>query len=69
MELLDIKGRNFVKGSRVCVQEDIQTENGTLPMHSIVEVSDFNEDTEKIEVKKNGESWWIESNQVSCSFL
>ena len=69
MELLDVKGRSFVIGSRVCVQEDIQTESGTLPMHSIVEVSGFNEDTEKIEVQKNGESWWIESNRVSCSFL
>ena len=69
MQLLDIKGRSFVIGSRVCVQENIKTNNGTLPMNSIVEVCDFNEDTEKIEVKKNGESWWIESNQVSCSFL
>ena len=69
MELLDCKGRSFVLGSRVCVQEDIQTETGTLPMNSIVEVSDYDEDTERIQVQKNGESWWVGSNKVSASFL
>ena len=41
-----------------------------LYKHSIVKLDEFNDSTKKIRVTDNlGKVWWIEPNQVSCSFL
>ena len=70
MSLVDYKGRTLKVGKRVCVQNDIPSENGMLYKHSIVKLDEWNENTKKIRVTDNlGKVWWIEPTQVSCSFL
>ena len=68
--LVDYKGRGLEVGKRVCVQEDIPSENGMLYKNSVVKLDEFNTTTKKIRVTDNlGKVWWIEPTQVSCSFL
>ena len=68
--LVDYKGRGLEVGKRVCVQEDIPSENGMLYKNSVVKLDEWNETTKKIRVTDNlGKVWWIEPTQVSCSFL
>ena len=68
--LVDYKGRCLEVGKRVCVQEDIPSENGMLYKNSVVKLDEWNETTKKIRVTDNlGKVWWIEPTQVSCSFL
>ena len=68
--LVDYKGRTLTVGKRVCVQEDIPSENGMLYKNSVVKLDEWNETTKKIRVTDNlGKVWWIEPSQVSCSFL
>tara|TARA_R100000664_G_C2646960_1_gene69333 strand:+ start:16 stop:225 length:210 start_codon:yes stop_codon:yes gene_type:complete len=68
--LVDYKGRTLEVGKRVCVQEDIPSENGMLYRNSVVKLDEFNDSTQKIRVTDNlGKVWWIEPTQVSCSFL
>ena len=68
--LVDYKGRTLEVGKRVCVQEDIPSENGMLYKNSIVKLDEWNKTTKKIRVTdKLGKVWWIEPSQVSCSFL
>ena len=70
MSLVDYKGRTLTIGKRVSVETDIPSENGMLYKHSIVKLDEFNDSTKKIRVTDNlGKVWWIEPNQVSCSFL
>ena len=64
----DVKGRKLKTGERVCVQEDIPSENGMLYKNAIVKVEALNE--EKVQVQdRSGKLWWIECSQVSASFL
>jgi len=66
----DYKNRSLKIGQRVRIEENIPSENGMLYKHSIVKLDEFNETTEKIRVTDNlGKVWWVEPNQVSCSFL
>jgi|TARA_B100000287_G_scaffold5249_1_gene5127 hypothetical protein len=68
--LVDYKGRTLVVGKRVRVETDIPSENGMLYKNSIVKLDEFNDSTKKIRVTDNtGKVWWVEPNQVSCSFL
>ena len=68
--LVDYKGRTLEVGKRVCVQEDIPSENGMLYKNSVVKLDEFNDTTKKIRVTDNlGKVWWIEPSEVSCSFL
>ena len=68
--LVDYKGRTLEVGKRVCVQEDIPSENGMLYKNSVVKLDEFNTTTKKIRVTDNlGKVWWIEPTSVSCSFL
>ena len=68
--LVDYKKRKLKVGSRVCVQFDIPSPDGMLYKNSIVKLDEWNEETNKIRVTdKLGKVWWIEPNQVSCSFL
>ena len=68
MSLVDYKGRTLKIGQRVRVENDIPSENGMLYKHSIVKVEAFNEN--KVQVQdRSGKLWWIEPNEVSCSFL
>ena len=70
MSLIDLKGRTLTVGKRVCVQNDIPSENGMLYKNSIVKLDEWNDSTKKIRVTDNlGKVWWIEPTQVSCSFL
>ena len=70
MSLVDHKGRTLKLGQRVCVQNDIPSENGMLHKNSIVKLDEWNDTTKKIRVTNNlGKVWWIEPTQVSCSFL
>ena len=68
--LVDIKQRAMDIGSRVRVEENIQSPEGMLYKNQIVKIDDFNNTTKKIRVTDNvGKVWWIEPSQVSCSFL
>ena len=68
--LVDYKGRSLKVGQRVRVEEDIPSHDGMLYKNSVVKLDEFNDTTKKIRVTDNlGKVWWIESNQVSCSFL
>ena len=70
MNLVDYKGRTLKIGQRVRVENDIPSENGMLYKHSLVKIDELNESTKKIRVTDNlGKVWWIEPNEVSCSFL
>ena len=67
---MDYKGRTLTVGNRVCVQNDIPSENGMLYKNSIVKLDELNDKTKKIRVTDNlGKVWWIEPTEVSCSFL
>ena len=68
--LVDYKKRKLKVGSRVCVQFDIPSPDGMLYKNSIVKLDEWNEETNKIRVTDRlGKVWWVEPNQVSCSFL
>ena len=70
MSLVYYKGRTLTIGKRVRVENDIPSENGMLYKHSIVKLDELNEITKKIRVTDSlGKVWWIEPNEVSCSFL
>ena len=41
-----------------------------LYKNSIVKLDEWNDSTKKIRVTDNvGKVWWVEPNEVSCSFL
>lgn len=68
--LVDYKNRQLKVGERVCVQFDIPSPNGMLYKNTIVKLDEWNVETKKIRVTDSmGKIWWIEPNQVSCSFL
>ena len=68
--LVDYKGRTLDVGKKVRVQIDIPTASGMLYKDSIVKLDEWNDSTKKIRVTDSlGKVWWIEPNQVSCSFL
>ena len=68
--LVDYKGRTLKVGQSVRIENDIPSENGMLYKHSIVKLDEWNEESNKIRVTDStGKVWWIEPNQVSCSFL
>ena len=68
--LVDYKKRKMKVGSRVCIQVDIPSPNGMLYKNTIVKLDEWNQDTNKIRVTdRTGKVWWVEPNQVSCSFL
>ena len=70
MKLIDSRGRELTIGQRVRIEMDIPSENGMLYKHSLVKIDELNESTKKIRVTDNlGKVWWIEPNEVSCSFL
>ena len=70
MKLVDAKGRSLKLGERVRVEFDIPSPDGMLYKNSIVKLDEFNIKTSKIRVTDSvGKVWWIEPNQVSCSFL
>ena len=70
MSLVDYRGRALKVGNRVRIENDIPSENGVLYKHSIVKLDEWNDKTKKIRVTDNlGKVWWIEPNEVSCSFL
>ena len=70
MQLVDHKNREIKVGERVCVQNDIPSADGMLYKNSIVKIDEWNKNTNKVRVTDStGKVWWIEPNQVSCSFL
>ena len=70
MKLVDYRNRALKVGERVRIEEDIPSVNGMLYKHTIVKLDEFNDVTKKIRVTDStGKVWWIEPNQVSCSFL
>jgi hypothetical protein len=70
MKLVDYRGRNLKIGQRVRIEEDIPSPNGMLYKDTIVKLDEWNDSTKKIRVTDSvGKVWWIEPNQVSCSFL
>ena len=64
----DVKGTKLDIGKRVCIQEDIPTVDGMLYKHSIVKVDSLEESKLRVQ-DRSGKLWWVEYNQVSCSFL
>ena len=70
MSFVDYKGRTLTVGKRVCVQEDIPSENGMLYKNSVVKLDEFNDSTKKIRVTDSlGKVWWVNPSEVSASFL
>ena len=68
--LVDKKNRKLKIGERVRIEKDIPSIDGMLYKNSIVKISEWNEDTEKIRVTDStGKIWWIEPSHVSASFL
>jgi hypothetical protein len=68
--LVDYKQRRMKLGQRVRVEVDIPSVEGMLYKHTLVKLDEWNEKTNKIRVTDStGKVWWIEPNQVSCSFL
>ena len=68
--LSDYKGRKLELGGRVRVEQDIPSPNGMLYKNTLVKIDEWNEKTNKIRVTDaTGKIWWVEPNQVSCSFL
>ena len=70
MKLVDYKNRELKPGDKARIQEDIPSVDGMLYKDTIVKVDEFNDEKNKIRVTDNlGKVWWVESNQVSSSFL
>ncbi len=70
MKLVDYKNRTMEIGQKIRVQVDIPSAEGMLYKNTIVKLDEYNESNSKIRVKDSlGKVWWIEPNQVSCSFL
>ena len=70
MKLVDYRNRELELGQRVRIQENIPSENGMLYKDSIVKLDEFNSSTNKLRVTDSlGKVWWVESSQVSASFL
>ena len=70
MSLVDYKGRSLKVGNRVRIENDIPSENGMLYKHSIVKLDEFNFKTKKVRVTDSlGKVWWVESSQISASYL
>ena len=70
MKLMCSRGRELKIGQRVRIETDIPSENGMLYKDSIVKLDEFNGETNKIRVTDNlGKVWWVETSQVSSSFL
>ena len=68
--LVDYRNRKLEIGQRVRVETDIPSENGMLYKHQIVKLDEWNDITKRIRVTDSlGKVWWVEPNQVSCSFL
>ena len=68
--LVDSKNRELEVGQRVRVEKDISSHEGMLYKNSIVKIDEWNVKTDKIRVTDSlGKIWWINPNQVSCSFL
>ena len=68
--LVDYKKSQLKIGERIRVEEDIPSPDGMLYKHTIVKLDEWNEEANKIRVTDStGKVWWIEPNQVSCSFL
>ena len=68
--LIDHKKRKLEVGEKVCVQTDIPSENGMLYKNQIVKIDEWNDKTKKIRVTDSlGKVWWVESSQISASFL
>ena len=68
MKLVDYKNREINVGERVRIQEDIPSVNGMLYKNQLVKVTELKDS--KIRVTDSlGKIWWINPNQVSCSFL
>jgi hypothetical protein len=70
MKLVDYKNRTLEIGQKVRIEQDIPSENGMLYKNSIVKLSEFNDETQKMRVTDNlGKVWWVTTSQVSASFL
>ena len=70
MKIVDYRNRELKLGERVRVEVDIPSPEGMLYKNSIVKLDEFNTETKKIRVTDStGKVWWVEPNQVSCSFL
>jgi hypothetical protein len=68
--IVDYKNRELKIGTRVRVEVDIPSADGMLYKDSIVKIDEWNNSTKKIRVTDSmGKIWWVEPNQVSCSFL
>ena len=68
--LKDHKDRTLKLGNRVRIEEDIPSPEGMLYKNTLVKLDEFNEKLNKIRVTDSlGKVWWVEPNQVSCSFL
>ena len=70
MKFVDCKNRQLKLGERVRIEENVPSVDGMLYKDSIVKLDEFNSETNRIRVTDSlGKIWWIEPNQVSCSFL
>ena len=70
MKLVDYKNREIKLGDRVCIKTNIPSVDGMLYEDTVVLVDDFNLKSNTIRVTdKLGKIWWIESSNVSVSFL
>ena len=70
MKLVDYKNRTLEIGQKVRIEQDIPSENGMLYKNSIVKLSEFNDETQKMRVTDNlGKVWWVNPSEVSASFL
>ncbi len=70
MKLVDYKNRTLEIGQKVRIEQDIPSENGMLYKNSIVKLSEFNNETQKMRVTDNlGKVWWVSASQISASFL
>ena len=68
--LVDYKQRQLKVGTRIRVEVDIPSPDGMLYKNTIVKLDEWIQDTNKIRVTDStGKVWWVEPNQVSCSFL
>ena len=70
MKLVDNKNRKVKVGDKVRTIEDIPSENRMLNKNSIVKLDEWNDSTKKMRVTDSlGKVWWVESSQISASYL
>ncbi len=64
----DVRGTKLKISDRVRIEQNIPSVDGMLYKNTICKVDSLEESKLRVQ-DRSGKLWWVEYNQVSCSFL